>query len=136
MNRVWYLIKLAEELGFNVSRLMGKSANVLPIQKPNLTKSGIKIETATDKALDNELTETINLARNNKLSGQELEQSIRNLENIKAARNAPKASVYDFAKREQVSPEGIKTLIQEKGQIAKPGTPMGNVESRVKQLEA
>ena len=136
MNRVWYLIKLAEELGFNVSRLMGKSANVLPIQKPNLTKSGIKIETATDKALDNELTETINLARNNKLSGQELEQSIRNLENIKAARNAPKASVYDFAKKEQVSPEGVKTLIQEKGQIAKPGTPLGNVDSRVKQLEA
>jgi len=59
-----------------------------------------------------------------------------NLRRLDNRLNPPKAEVIEFGTKEKISPEGIETLIQQKGQKSPPGTMMGNLESRVKQVEA
>lgn len=53
----------------------------------------------------------------------------------KPAPKAP-ADIIDIRTQETVPPEGIASLLETSGQKAPPGTLMGNLESRIKQLEA
>ena len=53
----------------------------------------------------------------------------------KPAPRAP-ADIIDMKTQEKVPPEGIASLLETSGQKAPPGTLMGNLESRIKQLEA
>ena len=53
----------------------------------------------------------------------------------KPAPKAP-ADIIDMRTQEKVPPEGIASLLETSGQKAPPGTLMGNLESRIKQLEA
>ena len=113
-SRVFVLIKLMEELGLPVSRLMGQSSNVLPITKPVLTKSTIDLSSVNTKSLAKESTDTLNLLRNNKLSGQEIEQTIRNLEDIKATtKTKPSATVIELSTKETIPTEGVMNLAKQ-----------------------
>ena len=79
-----------------------------------------------------------------KLNDQELLTLTNNAErmaqrtNPKAFESAPKspADIIDMKTQETVPPEGIASLTEKAGQKAPPGTLMGNLESRIKQLEA
>jgi hypothetical protein len=48
----------------------------------------------------------------------------------------PTADVFEFGTKEKVTPGGIASLTEQAGQKSPPGTLMGNIESRIKQLEA
>jgi hypothetical protein len=51
-------------------------------------------------------------------------------------KQGPAADVLEFGTGEKVSPEGIMSLTEKAGQKNPPTTLMGNLESRIKQLEA
>jgi hypothetical protein len=136
------LLKLIAKLfGKNaINKTIGTRTNV--IQLPNneikrYIKKDLNIEAASDEAVMNakkEMEELLpDLPKMNDMERLVFEGNLRRLDN---RINPPMAEVVEFGTKEKVTPEGITSLIKEKGQKAPPGTVMGNLESRVKQLEA
>lgn len=135
-----------------VADLFGKKrTNIIklpPKQSKDFLKKELNIAEAGDKAVElgkKDLAELIlDVKQIEKLNDQELLTLTNNAErmaqrtNPKAFESAPKspADIIDMKTQEIVPPEGIASLTQKAGQKAPPGTLMGNLESRIKQLEA
>ena len=136
-SRVFVLIKLMEELGLPVSRLMGQSSNVLPITKPVLTKSTIDLSSVNTKSLAKESTDTLNLLRNNKLSGQEIEQTIRNLQDIKATTQAKprSATIIKLSTKEAIPTEGVMNLAKQQEMFKSIPGKAKQLQGRVENIE-
>ena len=134
-----------------VSNLFGKRTNVIklpPKEAKRFIKKELNIAEAGDKAVElgkKDLAELVlDVKQIQKLNDQELLTLTNNAErmaqrtNPKAFESAPKApaDIIDMKTQETVPPEGIASLTEKAGQKAPPGTLMGNLESRIKQLEA
>jgi len=135
-----------------VADLFGKKrTNIIklpPKQSKDFLKKELNIAEAGDKAVElgkKDLAELIlDVKQIEKLNDQELLTLTNNAErmaqrtNPKAFESAPKspADIIDMKTQETVPPEGIASLTEKAGQKAPPGTLMGNLESRIKQLEA
>ena len=135
-----------------VSDLFGKKRTNLiklpPKQSKDFLKKELNIAEAGDKAVElgkKDLAELVlDVKQIEKLNDQELLTLTNNAErmaqrtNPKSFESAPKApaDIIDMTSKETISPEGIASLTEKAGQKAPPGTLMGNLESRIKQLEA
>ena len=134
-----------------VSNLFGKRTNVIklpPKEAKRFIKKELNIAEAGDKAVElgkKDLAELVlDVKQIQKLNDQELLTLTNNAErmaqrtNPKAFESAPKApaDIIDMKTQETVPPEGIASLTEKAGQKTPPGTLMGNLESRIKQLEA
>ena len=136
------LLKLIAKLfGKNaMAKTIGTRTNVIKLPNNEIKryiKKDLNIEAASDEAVMNakkEMQELLpDLPKMNDMERLVFEGNLRRLDN---RINPPMAEVVEFGTKEKVTPEGITSLIKEKGQKAPPGTVMGNLESRVKQLEA
>jgi len=123
-----------------LSKTIGTRTNVIKLPNNEIKqyiKKDLNIEAASDKLAEKAKQEMLELVPDvPKMNDAErliFEGNLRRLDN---KLNPPMAEVTEFGTKQKVSPEGIQSLIQEKGQKAAPGTLMGNLESRLKQLEA
>jgi hypothetical protein len=142
--RLLELIKLI--FGKNaINKTIGTRTNV--IQLPNnktkrYIKEDLNIEAASDAAAMNAKKEMEQLiAEIPKMNDAErliFEGNLQRLKNRLGLRSEtdPTAEVFDLGTKEKVTPGGIETLTEQAGQKSPPGTLMGNIESRIKQLEA
>jgi hypothetical protein len=128
-----------------INKTIGTRTNV--IQLPNnktkrYIKSDLDIESASDAAAMNakkEMEELIaEIPKMNDAERLIFEGNLRRLKNRLGIRSEtdPKADVFQFGTKEKVTPGGIASLTEKAGQKSPPGTLMGNIESRIKQLEA
>jgi len=149
-----------------VADLFGKKrTNIIklpPKQSKDFLKKELNIAEAGDKAVElgkKDLAELVlDVKQIEKLNDQELLTLTNNAERM-AQRISPEApvnkipssgrvgdvidmktqrvgDVIDMKTQETIPPEGIASLTEKAGQKAPPGTLMGNLESRIKQLEA
>jgi hypothetical protein len=132
-----------------VSDLFGKKrTNIIklpPKQSKDFVKKELNIAEAGDKAVEQgkkDLAELVlDVKQIEKLNDQELLTLTNNAErmaqrtNPESFKSAP-ADIIDMRTQETVPSEGIASLLETSGQKAPPGTLMGNLESRIKQLEA
>jgi hypothetical protein len=127
------------------SKTIGTRTNV--IQLPNnktkrYIKSDLDIESASDAAAMNakkEMEELIaEIPKMNDAERLIFEGNLRRLKNRLGIRSETDstADVFEFGTKEKVTPGGIASLTEKAGQKSPPGTLMGNIESRIKQLEA
>jgi hypothetical protein len=128
-----------------INKTIGTRTNV--IQLPNnktkrYIKEDLNIEAASDAAAMNAKKEMEELvAEIPKMNDAErliFEGNLRRLKNRLGLRSEtdPTAEVFDLGTKEKVTPGGIASLTEKAGQKSPPGTIMGNLESRIKQLEA
>ena len=136
------LLKLIAKLfGKNaINKTIGTRTNV--IQLPNneikrYIKQDLNIEAASDAAAMNakkEMEQLIpEIPKMNDAERLIFEGNLRRLDN---RLNPPSAEVFEFGTKQPISKEGIASLTEKAGQKSPPGTVLGNLESRVKQLEA
>ena len=128
-----------------LSKTIGTRTNVIKLPN-NKTKRYLKqdlnIEAASDAAAMNAKKEMEELvAEIPKMNDAErliFEGNLRRLKNRLGLRTEadPTADVFQFGTKEKVTPGGIASLTEKAGQKSPPGTLMGNIESRIKQLEA
>jgi hypothetical protein len=142
--RLLELIKLI--FGKNaINKTIGTRTNV--IQLPNnktkrYIKEDLNIEAASDAAAMNakkEMEELIaEIPKMNDAERLIFEGNLQRLKNRLGLRSEtdPTAEVFEFGTKEKVTPGGIASLTEKAGQKSPPGTFMGNIESRIKQLEA
>jgi hypothetical protein len=142
--RLLELIKLI--FGKNaINKTIGTRTNV--IQLPNnktkrYIKEDLNIEAASDAATMNakkEMEELIaEIPKMNDAERLIFEGNLQRLKNRLGLRSEtdPTADVFQFGTKEKVTPGGIASLTEKAGQKSPPGTLMGNIESRIKQLEA
>jgi hypothetical protein len=142
--RLLELIKLI--FGKNaINKTIGTRTNV--IQLPNnktkrYIKEDLNIEAASDAAAMNakkEMEELIaEIPKMNDAERLIFEGNLQRLKNRLGLRSEtdPTAEVFEFGTKEKVTPGGIASLTEKAGQKSPPGTIMGNLESRIKQLEA
>jgi hypothetical protein len=142
--RLLELIKLI--FGKNaINKTIGTRTNV--IQLPNnktkrYIKEDLNIEAASDAAAMNakkEMEELIaEIPKMNDAERLIFEGNLQRLKNRLGLRSEtdPTADVFQFGTKEKVTPGGIASLTEKAGQKSPPGTLMGNLESRIKQLEA
>jgi hypothetical protein len=128
-----------------INKTIGTRTNV--IQLPNnktkrYIKEDLNIEAASDAAAMNakkEMEELIaEIPKMNDAERLIFEGNLRRLKNRLGIRSEtdPTADVFEFGTKEKVTPGGITSLTEKAGQKSPPGTLMGNIESRIKQLEA
>jgi hypothetical protein len=128
-----------------INKTIGTRTNV--IQLPNnktkrYIKEDLNIEAASDAAAMNakkEMEELIaEIPKMNDAERLIFEGNLRRLKNRLGIRSEtdPTADVFEFGTKEKVTPGGIASLTEQAGQKSPPGTLMGNIESRIKQLEA
>jgi hypothetical protein len=128
-----------------INKTIGTRTNV--IQLPNnktkrYIKEDLNIEAASDAAAMNAKKEMEQLiAEIPKMNDAErliFEGNLQRLKNRLGLRSEtdPTAEVFDLGTKEKVTPGGITSLTEKAGQKSPPGTLMGNLESRIKQLEA
>jgi hypothetical protein len=128
-----------------INKTIGTRTNV--IQLPNnktkrYIKSDLDIESASDAAAMNakkEMEELIaEIPKMNDAERLIFEGNLQRLKNRLGIRSEtdPTADVFQFGTKEKVTPGGIASLTEKAGQKSPPGTLMGNIESRIKQLEA
>jgi hypothetical protein len=128
-----------------INKTIGTRTNV--IQLPNnktkrYIKSDLDIESASDAAAMNakkEMEELIaEIPKMNDAERLIFEGNLRRLKNRLGIRSETDstADVFEFGTKEKVTPGGIASLTEKAGQKSPPGTLMGNIESRIKQLEA
>jgi hypothetical protein len=148
--RIFDMLDIIFGKGF-MSKNIGKRTNVITLPDENsrrlLTKE-LAIDKAPDSAIQQGKKDLEKLALDiPKLNDQELLTLTNNAERLAARINPkefikrrqralPKADVIEFANKEKISPEGVMSLTEKIGQKNAPGTLMGNLESRIKQLEA
>jgi hypothetical protein len=128
-----------------INKTIGTRTNV--IQLPNnktkrYIKEDLNIEAASDAAAMNakkEMEELIaEIPKMNDAERLIFEGNLQRLKNRLGLRSEtdPTAEVFDLGTKEKVTPGGITSLTEKAGQKSPPGTIMGNLESRIKQLEA
>jgi hypothetical protein len=127
-----------------LSKTLGTRTNVIRLpdnEVKRYIKEELNIEAASDKLAQKakeEMGELIaDLPKMNDAEKLILEGNLRRLANkLGVAEKGPAADVIKFGTGEKVSPEGVMSLTEKIGQKNAPGTLMGNLESRIKQLEA
>jgi hypothetical protein len=127
-----------------LSKVLGTRTNVIRLPDNELkqyTKNDLNIEAASDKLAQKAKADMKELLadypRMNDAEKLIFEGNLRRLGNkLGVTEKGPAADVLEFGTGEKVSPEGIMSLTEKAGQKNPPTTLMGNLESRVKQLEA
>jgi hypothetical protein len=127
-----------------LSKILGTRTNVIRLPDNELkqyTKSDLNIEAASDKLAQKAKADMKELLadypRMNDAEKLIFEGNLRRLGNkLGVTEKGPAADVLEFGTGEKVSPEGIMSLTEKAGQKNPPTTLMGNLESRIKQLEA
>jgi hypothetical protein len=128
-----------------ISKTIGTRTNVIRLPNNKIkryTKSDLDIESASDAAAMNakkEMEELIaEIPKMNDAERLIFEGNLRRLKNRLGIRSETDstADVFQFGTKEKVTPGGIASLTEKAGQKSPPGTLMGNIESRIKQLEA
>jgi hypothetical protein len=127
-----------------LSKILGTRTNVIRLpdnEVKRYIKEELNIEAASDKLAQKakeEMGELIaDLPKMNDAEKLILEGNLRRLANkLGLTEKGPAADVIQFTTKEKISPEGVMSLTEKIGQKNAPGTLMGNLESRVKQLEA
>jgi hypothetical protein len=127
-----------------LSKILGTRTNVIRLpdnEVKRYIKEELNIEAASDKLAQKakeEMGELIaDLPKMNDAEKLILEGNLRRLANkLGVAEKGPAADVIQFTTKEKISPEGVMSLTEKIGQKNAPGTLMGNLESRIKQLEA
>jgi hypothetical protein len=125
-------------------KLLGTRTNVIRLpdnEVKRYIKEELNIEAASDKLAQKakeEMGELIaDLPKMNDAEKLILEGNLRRLANkLGVTEKGPAADVIQFTTKEKISPEGVMSLTEKIGQKNAPGTLMGNLESRIKQLEA
>jgi hypothetical protein len=127
-----------------LSKILGTRTNVIRLPDNELkqyTKSDLNIEAASDKLAQKAKADMKELLadypRMNDAEKLIFEGNLRRLGNkLGVTEKGSAADVLEFGTGEKVSPEGIMSLTEKAGQKSPPTTLMGNLESRIKQLEA
>jgi hypothetical protein len=127
-----------------LSKILGTRTNVIRLPDNELkqyTKSDLNIEAASDKLAQKAKADMKELLadypRMNDAEKLIFEGNLRRLGNkLGVTEKGPAADVLEFGTGEKVSPEGIMSLTEKAGQKNPPTTLMGNLESRITQLEA
>jgi hypothetical protein len=127
-----------------LSKVLGTRTNVIRLPDNELkqyTKSDLNIEAASDKLAQKAKADMKELLadypRMNDAEKLIFEGNLRRLGNkLGVTEKGSAADVLEFGTGEKVSPEGIMSLTEKAGQKSPPTTLMGNLESRIKQLEA
>jgi DNA-directed RNA polymerase subunit N (RpoN/RPB10) len=127
-----------------LSKVLGTRTNVIRLpdnEVKRYIKQELNIEAASDKLAQKakeEMGELIaDLPKMNDAEKLILEGNLRRLANkLGVTEKGPAADVIQFTTKEKISPEGVMSLTEKIGQKNAPGTLMGNLESRIKQLEA
>jgi hypothetical protein len=127
-----------------LSKTLGTRTNVIRLpdnEVKRYIKEELNIEAASDKLAQKakeEMGELIaDLPKMNDAEKLILEGNLRRLANkLGVTEKGPAADVIQFTTKEKISPEGVMSLTEKIGQKNAPGTLMGNLESRIKQLEA
>jgi hypothetical protein len=127
-----------------LSKILGTRTNVIRLPDNELkqyTKNDLNIEAASDKLAQKAKADMKELLadypRMNDAEKLIFEGNLRRLGNkLGVTEKGSAADVLEFGTGEKVSPEGIMSLTEKAGQKSPPTTLMGNLESRVKQLEA
>jgi hypothetical protein len=128
-----------------INKTIGTRTNVIKLpnnKTKRYTKQDLDIESASDAAAMNakkEMKELIaEIPKMNDAERLIFEGNLRRLKNRLGIRSETDstADVFEFGTKEKVTPGGITSLTEKAGQKSPPGTLMGNIESRIKQLEA
>jgi hypothetical protein len=129
-----------------LSKVLGTRTNVIRLPDNELkqyTKSDLNIEAASDKLAQKAKADMKELLadfpRMNDAEKLIFKGNLTRLGNklgVTQKKQGPAADVLEFGTGEKVSPEGIMSLTEKAGQKNPPTTLMGNLESRIKQLEA
>jgi hypothetical protein len=129
-----------------LSKVLGTRTNVIRLPDNELkqyTKSDLNIEAASDKLAQKAKADMKELLadfpRMNDAEKLIFKGNLTRLGNklgVTQKKQGPAADVLEFGTGEKVSPEGIMSLTEKAGQKSPPTTLMGNLESRIKQLEA
>ena len=137
------LLQLAKEVGVNPAKLAGTRTNITPITKPSLTRINVdpvKLKTAfEDGSLSKEevrrqIEEVVSLGLAGKLNDVEMSKAISNIRSGRDAINPPAADIVDMSSKQRVAGEGLESLKEQAGLSARPGSPIGDLELRSKQL--
>jgi hypothetical protein len=127
-----------------LSKVLGTRTNVIRLPNDELkqyTKQELNIEAASDKLAQKAKADMKELLadfpRMNDAEKLIFKGNLTRLGNkLGVTEKSPAADVLEFGTGEKVSPEGIMSLTEKAGQKNPPTTLMGNLESRIKQLEA
>jgi hypothetical protein len=129
-----------------LSKVLGTRTNVIRLPDNELkqyTKKELNIEAASNKLAQKVKADMYELLaeypRMNDAEKLIFDGNLRRLGNkleVVQKKQKPAADVLEFETGEKVSPEGIMSLTEKAGQKNPPTTLMGNLESRIKQLEA
>jgi hypothetical protein len=127
-----------------LSKVLGTRTNVIRLPDNELkqyTKQELNIEAASDKLAQKAKADMKELLadfpRMNDAEKLIFKGNLTRLGNkLGVTEKGPAADVLEFGTGEKVSPEGIMSLTEKAGQKNPPTTLMGNLESRIKQLEA
>jgi hypothetical protein len=132
-----------------VSRALGSRTNVIKIadnDAKRFIQKELNILQASDEAVRKGLKDAESLIADiPKMNDQEILTFTGNLRRLdrrvirhSSQAPAPKApaDIIDMKTQQTIPPEGIASLTEKAGQKTPPGTLMGNLESRIKQLEA
>jgi hypothetical protein len=129
-----------------LSKVLGTRTNVIRLPDNELkqyTKSDLNIEAASDKLAQKAKADMKELLadfpRMNDAEKLIFKGNLTRLGNklgVTQKKQGSAADVLEFGTGEKVSPEGIMSLTEKAGQKNPPTTLMGNLESRIKQLEA
>jgi len=137
------LLQLAKEVGVNPAKLAGTRTNITPITKPSLTRINVdpvKLKAAfEDGSLSKEevrrqIEEVVSLGLAGKLNDVEMSKAISNIRSGRDAINPPAADIVDMGSKQRVAGEGLESLKEQAGLSARPGSPIGDLELRSKQL--
>jgi hypothetical protein len=129
-----------------LSKVLGTRTNVIRLPDNELkqyTKQELNIEAASDKLAQKAKADMKELLadfpRMNDAEKLIFKGNLTRLGNklgVTQKKQGSAADVLEFGTGEKVSPEGIMSLTEKAGQKNPPTTLMGNLESRIKQLEA
>jgi hypothetical protein len=129
-----------------LSKVLGTRTNVIRLPNDELkqyTKQELNIEAASDKLAQKAKADMKELLADfpqmndaEKLIFKGNLTRLGNKLGVTQKKQGPAADVLEFGTGEKVSPEGIMSLTEKAGQKSPPTTLMGNLESRIKQLEA
>jgi hypothetical protein len=129
-----------------LSKVLGTRTNVIRLPDNELkqyTKNDLNIEAASDKLAQKAKADMKELLadfpRMNDAEKLIFKGNLTRLGNklgVTQKKQGSAADVLEFGTGEKISPEGIMSLTEKAGQKNPPTTLMGNLESRIKQLEA
>jgi hypothetical protein len=145
MDKYKELIRLLESIFGKsaVSKSLGTRTNVvrLPRGKQGLDPTIRHFDVEGTAQKNSDLVKTIQnsiedrMGDISKMNDQELLTYTENVRRLASHRNPPMADVVAASNKQQVTGEGLEKLIKEKGLVAPPNTPLGEIQWRNKRAE-